>query len=266
MKYSTFKICLTGFLAMLMSLGIALGSPAALATDTAISLPTESTAVLDLAKSLTTVQKENLDQRLADFEQETGWKLRVLTQLERTPRQAIKKLWSLDDHSVLILAQPQEGNILNFSIGDAVYQILPRNFWLEVQNRLGNKYYIQQNGEDQAILTAINSIEVCLRRDGCSVMPGISDEQWVFTLIASILGGLICGFGAQPRNAEELFSWRWALMFSPLWGILFFAFGVAPVMARTSDWLPLMRNIAGFLFACIGVILVGSGPSTTTES
>ncbi len=266
MKYSALRRCLTGFLAILLSLGIFSVSPAALATEPTVSLPTESTAVLDLAKSLTTVQKENLDHHLEEFEQETGWKLRVLTQFERTPRQTIKELWKLDDRSVLLLAQPQEGNILNFNIGDAVYQILPRNFWMEVQNRLGNRYYVQQNGEDQAILTAINSIEVCLRRDGCSVMPGISDEQWIFTLIASILGGLICGFAAQPRDSEELFSWRWALMFSPLWGILFFAFGVAPVMTRTSDWLPLARNIGGFLVACLGAILVVPSSSTTTES
>ncbi|MGF1603482.1 MAG: TPM domain-containing protein [Thermosynechococcaceae cyanobacterium] len=265
MKNPVLRRFLTGCLAVLISLGVISTAPAAWAADASALLPTEPTAVLDLAKSLTSLQKADLEHHLDEFEQETGWKLRVLTQFDRLPGPVIKKFWNLDDRSVLLLALPQEGNILNFNIGDAVYQILPRNFWMEVQNRLGNKYYVQKNGTDQAILTAINSIEVCLRRNGCSVMPGISDEQWIFTLIASVLGGVICGFAAHPRDADELFSWRWALMFSPLWGILFIAFGVAPVMARTSEWIPLARNIAGFVVACLGAILVAPGPSTTTE-
>ncbi len=62
----------------------------------------------------------------------------------------------------------------------------------------------------------------------------------------------MCGFAAQPRRDGQVIAWQWALIFSPLWGILFIAFGIGPVVSRTSDWLPLVRNIAGFL---IGVLV-----------
>ncbi|NEO62275.1 MAG: hypothetical protein F6J98_18285, partial [Moorea sp. SIO4G2] len=35
------------------------------------------------------------------------------------------------------------------------------------------------------------------------------------------------------------------------WGILFIAFGIGPVVTRTSDYLPLLRNIIGFLLGAI---------------
>lgn len=256
---------MTGCLALLLGCGVWATVPAALAVEPLAQFPTEPTPVVDFANSLTSVQEENLDRHLEKFEQDTGWKLRVLTQFERVPGQAIKEFWQLDDRSVLLLAKPQEGNVLNFNIGDAVYQILPRNFWMEVQNRLGNQYFVRDNGVDQSILRAIDAIEVCLQREGCSVMPGISQEQWILTLIASVLGGVICGFAAHPRDPEEIFSWRWALIFSPLWGVLFLVFGVAPVMTRTTDWIPLVRNIAGFLVGCLAAILVVPSPSTTSE-
>jgi hypothetical protein len=50
-----------------------------------------------------------------------------------------------------------------------------------------------------------------------------------------------------PRKSGQLISWQWALIFSPLWGILFIAFGIGPVISRTQEWLPLVRNISGFL-------------------
>ena len=87
------------------------------------------------------------------------------------------------------------------------------------------------------------------------------------TLITSVIGGVICGFAAQPREEGQIVAWQWALIFSPLWGILFLAFGIGPVVTRTSDWLPLVRNISGFL---IGVLVAYLTPvinkSTPSET
>jgi hypothetical protein len=41
-------------------------------------------------------------------------------------------------------------------------------------------------------------------------------------------------------------EWAWVLLLSPLWVILFGVFGVAPIVTRTSDLLPLARNALGF--------------------
>ncbi|NES46085.1 MAG: TPM domain-containing protein, partial [Moorea sp. SIO2C4] len=75
--------------------------------------------------------------------------------------------------------------------------------------------------------------------------------QWILTLITSTVGGVIFGFAAIPRKREQVFAWQWALILSPLWGILFIAFGIGPVVTRTSDYLPLLRNIIGFVLGAL---------------
>ncbi len=238
-------------------------SPSAYAYDNPELLPDTPTPVIDLAKSLTIVQEENLVKELEQFEAETGWKLRVLTQYDRTPGLAVKDFWGLDNKSVLLVADASGGNILNFNVGDAVYQLLPRTFWVELQTRFGNLYFVREEGEDQAILQSLQSIETCLRQNGCRVVPGLPREQWILTLITSVIGGFICGFAAQPRRDGQIVAWQWALIFSPLWGILFIAFGIGPVISRTSDWLPLVRNITGFL---IGALVAYLSPVFTRSS
>jgi len=218
-------------------------------------LPATQTPVIDLAKTLTAAQEESLAKDLEAFEQETGWKLRVLTQFERTPGTAVKDYWGLDNHSLLLVADPRGGNLLNFSVGDDFYPLLSRTFWIELQSRFGNQFFVRENGEDQSILEALESVKTCLRRGGCLVVPGLPREQWILTLVTSLLGGVICGFAAKPRQEGQVFSWQWALIFSPLWGILFIAFGIAPVISRTQEWLPLFRNFAGFTIGALVAFL-----------
>ncbi len=254
-------------LVIMLSLGCWLwGTPTAAAFDNPDLLPEEPTLIIDLAKSLSTIQEERLNQHLEEFEQETGWKLRVLTQYDRTPGRAVKAFWGLDDHSVMLVADPRGGNLLNFSVGDALYDLLPRTFWIELQTRYGNQFFVRDNGEDQAILGALESIETCLRQNGCAVVPGLPQEQWILTLVTSIVGGVVCGFVAHPRKAGQVIAWQWVLIFSPLWGILFFAFGVGPVVTRTSDWIPLVRNIAGFAIGFLVAFLTPNFNNSASSS
>ncbi|WP_250125673.1 TPM domain-containing protein [Chroococcidiopsis sp. CCMEE 29] len=242
-------VCFTAFF-LAGSIWAMLPSPA-LAYNNPDLLPDTPTPVIDLAKSLTEIQEQRLAKDLEQFEAETGWKLRVLTQYDRTPGKAVKNFWGLNDKSVLLVADARGGNILNFNVGDAVYQLLPRTFWIELQTRYGNLYFVRDEGEDQSILQSLESIKTCLRQGGCRVVPGLPREQWILTLITSVVGGIVCGFAAQPRRQGQIFAWQWALIFSPLWGILFIAFGIGPVVTRTSEWLPLVRNIAGFLIGAL---------------
>jgi len=255
-------VCLVLFL----SFGSIVVSPA-LAFNAPELLPDQPTPVVDLAKALTTVQEEKLVAELNAFEAETGWKLRVLTQFDRTPGLAIRDFWDLDQKSILLIADSRGGNILNFNVGDAVYPLLPRVFWVELQTRFGNQFFVRDNGEDQSILQALASIETCLRKGGCQAVPGLPREQWILTLVTSILGGIICGFAARPRQEGQLVAWQWALIFSPLWGMLFISFGIGPVVSRTSDWLPLFRNFAGFAIGALAAYLApiqGRPPMTET--
>jgi hypothetical protein len=96
----------------------------------------------------------------------------------------------------------------------------------------------------------------CLEKGGCQVVPGLPQEQWLLTLCTSILGGLIVGFAAFPRHPERKVEWVWVLLLSPLWVILFGVFGVAPIVTRTSDLLPLIRNALGFLGAAVAAYLI----------
>lgn len=210
-------------------------------------LPDHLTNVIDLGKFLNDFQETELDQSLNKFEQKTGWKLRVLTQVDVTPGRAVKEFWGLNNRSVMLVADSSSGNLLNFNVGDAVYALLPRTFWIELQSRYGNKFYVREKGQDQAILSSVNAIVGCLEQDGCVVVPGLPQEQWLLTLVTSILGGIIFGFAGQPRKEGEIFAWKWALVLSPLWGMLLISFGIGPVVTRTSEWLPIVRNLAGFV-------------------
>ena len=241
-------------------------SPTALAVNNPELLPNEETPVVDLANFLPNGQEATLIQDLDQFEADTGWKLRVLTQYDRTPGRAVIKYWGLDDKSILLVADGRGGNILAFSIGDEVYELMPRTFWIELQTRFGNMYYVRENGENNAIVDALNVVKNCLTKEGgCNVVPGLPREQWILTLISSIVGGVIFGAAAIPRNENQVFAWQWALIISPLWGILFLAFGIGPVVTRTPEVLPLFRNVIGFMLGALVAFLSPTFMKTPTS-
>ena len=210
-------------------------------------LPDYQTPVIDLARTLSEKQKSDLEISLNNYQNDTGWKIRYLSQYEETPGLAVKEFWDLDETSLLVVADPRGGNLLNFNVGDAYFALLPRIYWVELQTRFGNQFYVRDHGEDGAVLDAISSVKSCLDKGGCEVVPGLPKEQWTWTLLTSLLGGLIAGFAAAPRKNEQLIAWGWLFLVSPLWIILFGVFGVAPVITRTSEILPLLRNGVGFL-------------------
>ena len=226
-------------------------SSPAFAYDNPELIPEEATPVLDLAKALNKNQRSELEESLKAYEKETGWKIRVLSQYEKTPGEAVKRFWNLDETSLLLVADPRGGNLLNFNVGDAYFALMPRIFWVELQTRFGNQFYVRDHGEDGAILDAISAIETCLNKGGCDVVPGLPKEQWLWTLTTSLLGGLIAGIAAFPRKEGQLIAWGWLLLVSPLWIMLFGIFGIAPVITRTSEILPLLRNSVGFLSTTI---------------
>jgi TPM domain len=255
MKHSLLQRWLRAGLALMVVLSLWAIGPEAKAYDNPQLLPAQLTPVVDLAKTFTSLQKENLVKELETFEAETGWRLRVLTQFEQTPGRAVINFWKLDKKSVVLVADGKGGNILSFAVGDDFYPLLPRTFWIELQTRFGNQYFVRDNGEDQAITQALASVEGCLRKGGCSVVPGLPQEQWILTLVTSVIGGIICGFSGRPRKEGQVFAWQWALLFSPLWGMLFLSFGLGPVLVRTTEWLPIFRNVAGFSIGFLGAFL-----------
>jgi hypothetical protein len=94
------------------------------------------------------VARERLDENLAKFEEETGYKIRVLTRDGRRQDKAsaragkdIKALWGLPDpKAVVVIVQAGNGNVLGFNSGDEVNRLLPARFFDELKGRLGNVY------------------------------------------------------------------------------------------------------------------------------
>jgi len=56
-------------------------------------------------------------------------------------------------------------------IGKNVESVLPGQFWARLTNKLGNQPYVKQNGEDTAVLNAVQSIAFCLQDRQCSDVP-----------------------------------------------------------------------------------------------
>ncbi|XP_062185219.1 thylakoid lumenal 15.0 kDa protein 2, chloroplastic [Phragmites australis] len=127
-------------------------------------LPKEFTTVIDVAGFLSSGQENRLRQEIEDLEKDTGYKLRVLAQnFPDTPGLAIKDFWQVDDRTIVFVADPTFGNIINFNIGPLVDLDVPRSFWSQVSGKYGNMFYWKEKGEDASIEAAVTAISRCLR-------------------------------------------------------------------------------------------------------
>lgn len=137
-------------------------------------LPKEFTTVIDLERFLASGEIRRLQNKIADLEKRTGFKVRVLTQrFPQTPGLAVRDYWAVDDNTVVMVADyfGGSGQLLKYNVGANVDKLLPPRFWSVLSADLGNKFYVQKNGEAMAILNSIESIRTCLLNNGCSVPP-----------------------------------------------------------------------------------------------
>ncbi|KAK8934360.1 hypothetical protein KSP39_PZI014641 [Platanthera zijinensis] len=136
-------------------------------------LPKEFSTVIDVAGFLSAGQENRLRQEITDLEEDTGFKLRVLAQnYPETPGLAIRDFWKVDDRTIVFVADPTFGNILNFNVGATVDLDIPRSFWSRLAGKYGNIFYWKEKGEDASVEAAVNAISTCLRepvgRNNCS--------------------------------------------------------------------------------------------------
>ncbi|XP_068646151.1 thylakoid lumenal 15.0 kDa protein 2, chloroplastic [Aristolochia californica] len=127
-------------------------------------LPKESTPVIDIAGFLSTGQENRLIQEIQNLEKDTGFKLRVLAQnYPETPGLAVRDFWQVDDRTIVFVADPTFGNILNFNVGETVDLDIPRSFWSRLAGKYGTMFYWKEKGEDASIEAAVMAISSCLR-------------------------------------------------------------------------------------------------------
>lgn len=124
------------------------------------------TPAIDVAGFLTTGELSRIRSTSESLEKDTGIKLRVLAQnYPDTPGLAIKDYWGVDDDTVVFVADPNTGNILNFNVGAGVDLRVPRSFWSRLAGKYGTKGYWSRVGESTAILNAVGAIDECLREE-----------------------------------------------------------------------------------------------------
>ncbi|XP_024028750.1 thylakoid lumenal 15.0 kDa protein 2, chloroplastic [Morus notabilis] len=164
-RSKSLKWAFSGALALGISLAVLPGCvEAKVGVNKPELLPKEFTTVIDVAGFLSDGQEKRLTQEIADIEKDTGFKLRVLSQnYPDTPGLAIRDFWQVDDRTIVFVADPTFGNILNFNVGATVDLDIPRSFWSRLAGKYGNIFYWKEKGEDASIEAAVMAISSCLR-------------------------------------------------------------------------------------------------------
>ncbi|XP_010906130.1 thylakoid lumenal 15.0 kDa protein 2, chloroplastic isoform X2 [Elaeis guineensis] len=163
-RSKSLKFVLAGTVALGMSLSGLSAADAKVGVNKPELLPKEFSPVIDVAGFLSAGQEKRLCQEIADLEKDTGFKLRILSQnYPDTPGLAVKDFWEVDDRTIVFVADPTFGNILNFNVGASVDLDVPRSFWSRLSGKYGNMFYWKEKGEDASIEAAVMAISNCLR-------------------------------------------------------------------------------------------------------
>jgi hypothetical protein len=250
-----------GLAALLLALAptlaaiLLLAAPSAWADDGAELAP----PVLDQARTLTTKAQERIIRDLNAFEEESGYRILVLSEdprkVNKTPKE-LKQLWGLPDpDAVVVLVRPGAGNILLFNYGENIKKLLPDRFFGELTGRLGNMYNVRDVGEDGVVEESVRLLETCLRREkGCFTVPGIGKDQYTATLASSLAGGVFFGFSAltsaqfvqkNAKGEDAIFKFA-PVLFFPLWGLFFIGLGLNPLLQREAEVQLIAQNVGAF--------------------
>nr|XP_043639171.1 thylakoid lumenal 15.0 kDa protein 2, chloroplastic [Erigeron canadensis] len=164
LKSNSLNLALTGTVALALTFSGVGFAEAKVGVNKPELLPKEFTTVIDVAGFLSEGQEKRLAKEIDSIEKDTGFKLRVLAQnYPDTPGLAIKDFWQVDDRTIVFVADPTFGNILNFNVGETVDLDIPRSFWSRLAGKYGNMFYWKEKGEDASVEAAVMAISSCLR-------------------------------------------------------------------------------------------------------
>ena len=222
--------------------------------DVAVTRPTPGTTsdvLLDYGKVFAPERAAEVSRSLERLEAETGWRLRVVTAYGPSGAPSVNELYkyfAADRRTIIMTADEFKGNVLEFYYDtQSTKEVVPKNVFQELRGRYGNKYFIDEEGLDEAVFKATEALRGCLAQGGCTFVPGLSQQQREFSLIAVISGGFL--FGAVTRSGLSI----WTGVFCSIWVPWVFLFGFYPLYIRQpEDLTPLFQN--ALIFAvCLGV-------------
>ncbi|KAJ9554831.1 hypothetical protein OSB04_009445 [Centaurea solstitialis] len=146
-KSNSLNFALSGTLALAVALSGVGSAEAKVGVNKPELLPKEFTTVIDVAGFLSDGQEKRLAQEIDSIEKDTGFKLRVLAQnYPDTPGLAIKDFWQVDDRTIVFVADPTFGNILNFNVGESVDLDIPRSFWSRLAGKIWKYVLLERKG------------------------------------------------------------------------------------------------------------------------
>ena len=212
---------------------------------------------------------------IARVERSTGWRLRVVTGngpggvgAAMPAANDLYRYFGAEDRKLVIMTVDEfNGNVLDFyNDQQALSPIVPKSVVQEIRGRYGNKYFVDEEGLEAATVAAASAMSGCLgKAEGCKFVPGLSQQQREFSLVAVISGGFL--FGAASRGVTQSgdTSSPWAAVFGFIWTPWVFMFGFYPLYARQpEDLTPLWENLAIFA-ACVLATRAGSGVFGTDD-
>lgn len=87
----------------------------------------------------------------------------------------VKAAWAPNDKTVIVIVDPSSPNILAFNTGQAVEQLLRRAFFIELQSRYGNKFFVRD--EVLCLLTILADIA----KYTCLLLCSVSTAEHSFS-------------------------------------------------------------------------------------
>ena len=178
------------------------------------------------------------------------------------------RYFGTEDRKLVIMTVDEfNGNVLDFyNDQSALAPIVTKSVVQEIRGRYGNKYFVDEEGLEEATVAAATAMNGCLgKAEGCKFVPGLSQQQREFSLIAVCSGGFLFGAASRGVTKSGDTSSPWAAVFGFIWIPWVVMFGFYPLYARQpEDLTPLWENLAIFA-ACVLVTRAGSGVFGTDD-
>lgn len=202
--------------------------------------------ITDRARLIPRGLAERLAAQLVELEERTGLRVRVQTVSAGVSAASAYGAAGCD---VLLVADTRASNMLVTRVAEATYERIPRTFFVELPNRYGTKFYVEQHGADGAIAAAIDAIARCAAPASgrlCKSVPDVSSDQLTISVACAALAGCIAG--AASRTEGKSFNLPFLLLFSPIWSIFLISFGFGPVLTRLESPLHIDAALVALAF------------------